>query len=143
MKRLIFFILFICTVFILQGRSMVPILNKSEGLVDYLENELNLEIVRMEYDILKTTKTTSRVLSSGWTYSIVAFGDYRFKDIDISVYKRVNGSWSLVERDQDSSEIALVVITPEYTEEYLIEIKAYSFNDGYEVGHYGLIVAHE
>ena len=143
MKRLLFFVLFLCIVFVLQGRSMSAILNKSEGLVDYLENELDLEIVRMEYDILKTTKTTTRTLSPGWTYRIVAFGDYRFKDIDVSVYRKINGSWTLIERDQDSSEIALVVITPEYAEEYLIEIKAYSFNEGYEVGHYGLIVAHE
>lgn len=143
MKKLFVLLCFFCMAFIMQGRSMYSIMNKSESLVDYLENELNLEIVRMEYDILRTTKTTIRVLSPEWRYQIIAFGDYRFKDIDVLVYRKINGSWTLVEKDQDTSEIALVSISPEYAEEFLIEIKAYSFNDGYDVGHYGLIIAHE
>lgn len=126
-----------------RSASMKPIMEKSEHLVEYLEDENNMEIVRMEYDILSDVKTTTRVLSSGYTYFIVAFGDYRFKDIDVKVYRRSAGGWVEVEKDVDTSATAVVTVTPSYTEEYKIEIKAYSFEPGYDVGHYGLIIAHE
>lgn len=38
---------------------------------------------------------------------------------------------------------AAVSITPEQTCDYLIEISAYSYESGYDVGHYGLIIAHD
>lgn len=126
-----------------SSTSMAPIMSKAEDLVQYLEREADLEIVRMEYDILRNTKTTTRMLSSGWTYTIIAFGDYRFRDIDVRVYKKVYGEWQLVESDNDTNAVAIVNVTPQYDGEYLIEIKAYSFEPGYDVGHYGLIIAHE
>ena len=73
---------------------------------------------------------------------IVAFGDFRFRDIDIKVYRYVNGYWQLIEKDMDAESVAAVSITPSYTEEYKIEISAYSFESDYNVGHYGLIIAH-
>lgn len=118
-------------------------MSRAADIVRYVEDEMDMEVVRMEYDILRTTKTTTRILSSGWTYAIIAFGDYRFKDIDVKVYRNVQGSWQLVDKDNDASAIAIVSITPQYEGEYLIEIAAYSFESGYEVGHYGLIIAHE
>lgn len=123
--------------------TMSPIMSKGEEIVRYIENELNMEVVRMEYDILRTTKTTTRILSQGWTYTIVAFGDFRFRDIDIKVYRNNQGSWQLIDKDSDASAVAAVNITPPYDGEYLIEISAYSFESGYDVGHYGLIIAHE
>lgn len=122
--------------------SMFPIMNKSEGIVKMIENDLNMEIVRIEYDILSTSKSTIRTLTNGWTYMIVAFGDFRFRDIDIKVYRYVNGYWQLIEKDMDAESVAAVSITPSYTEEYKIEISAYSFESDYNVGHYGLIIAH-
>ena len=146
MRKKIILILLVAASNILAGdysTTMSPIMSKGEDLVRYIEDELKMEIVRMEYDILRNTKTTTRVLSQGWTYTIVAFGDFRFKDIDVKVYRNYQGSWELVGKDNDASEIAVVNITPSYNEEYLIEISAYSFKPGYEVGHYGLIIAHE
>lgn len=126
-----------------SSTTMSPIMSRATDIVRYVEDEMNMEVVRMEYDILRTTKTTTRVLSSGWTYMIVAFGDYRFKDIDVKVYRNIQGSWQLVEKDNDASAIAVVSIKPQYEGEYLIEITVFSFEPGYEVGHYGLIIAHE
>lgn len=125
--------------------SMTPIMKDAEKLVTLMEDEHDLEIVRMEYDILRTSKTTTRVLSKDWTYMIVAFGDFRFKDIDVKVYRQSSktGNWILVAHDEDESDTAIVTVTPEYDQEYLIEISAYQFNSGYEVGHYGLIIAHD
>lgn len=123
--------------------SMVPIMRDAEKIVSVLEDQHDMEIVRMEYDILRTTKTTTRTLSKGWTYMIVAFGDFRFKDIDVKLYRRSASGWLLVDKDDDESDTAIVSVTPEYDEDYMIEISAYKFNPGYEVGHYGLVIAHE
>lgn len=126
-----------------SSTTMTPIISRAVDIMKYVENDMNKEIVRMEYDILRTTKTTTRVLSSGWTYLIIAFGDYRFKDIDVKVYRNEQGSWQLVDKDNDANAVAVVSVTPQYEGEYLIEISAYSFEPGYDVGHYGLIIAHE
>lgn len=123
--------------------TMNPVMENAKELVKYIEDDLEMEIVRMEFDILRTTKTTTRILSSGWTYCIIAFGDFRFKDIDVKVYRNVGGNWEIVEKDADASAIAVVTIEPQNEGEYMIEISAYSFESGYDVGHYGLIIAHE
>ena len=146
MRKCILFILLAMTCNMYSGNyttTMSPIMSKGEEIVKYIENELNMEVVRMEYDILRTTKTTTRILSQGWTYAIVAFGDFRFRDIDIKVYRNNQGSWQLIDKDSDANAVAVVNITPPYDGEYLIEISAYSFESGYDVGHYGLIIAHE
>ncbi|MGM9688480.1 MAG: hypothetical protein ACI3YD_05460 [Alloprevotella sp.] len=126
-----------------DDRSMQPILNKGEIIANYVEQELEKEIVRIEYDILSTTKTTTRILAKGWNYSILAFGDERFEDIDVVVYRKSNGAWVEVARDADSEALAMVNVSPSTQGEYKIEIKAYKFKAGYNIGHYGLIIAHE
>ena len=125
-----------------DGTSMFPIIRLTNELVSYIENDMNYEIVRIEFDILSTTKTSIRTLSEGYNYTICAYGDDRFKDIDVKVYVKQNGSWVEVEKDEDVSATAVVSVTPAYTREYKIEIKAYQFDSGYSVGHYGLIICH-
>lgn len=148
MKRfkLLFTLAFLSTLPMVSQNSsttMRSIINKSSEIVTFVENDMNMEIVRLECDILRTTKTTTRILSQGWTYAIIAYGDYRFKDIDLKVYRNVQGSWQLVAKDNDSSATSVVSVEPQTEGEYLIEISAYSFEPGYEAGHYGLIIAHE
>jgi hypothetical protein len=57
--------------------------------LDELENE-GLEIVRMEIDILKPTKTTSQTLHSDCAQRIAVISDYRFANLDIKVYQQVD-----------------------------------------------------
>lgn len=123
--------------------SMAAILTTAGEYTELIEMEYGQEIVRMEFDIIHTTKQSIRTLSNSYEYGIIAFGDYRIKDIDIKVYKYTNGQWTLVEEDQETSSSAAVVVTPYTTSEYMIEISAYEFNSGYDVGHYGLIIFHE
>ena len=125
-----------------KGTSMEPILARAEPLVKKIEDKGN-EIVRMEYDLIFDTKSTSRTLYDGWTYGIVAFGDYRIQDIDIAVYKMTRGEWKLVEKDAENDDEATVVIKPYRNDEYKIDITVYKFNKGYTVGHYGLLIFHE
>jgi len=126
-----------------SGTSMAPIISQSIEIIKYIENDLGQEIVRIEFDILSSTKSTIRTLSSGWTYGIYAFGDYSMADIDVRLYRKSGSSWVLVKSDATSDKTALVTIEPAYTGEYKIEISCYKFNQGYSVGHYGLIVFHE
>ena len=126
-----------------EETTMQPIIEKTQYLVNYLENDKNQEIVRMEMDLLSTSKSTTRMLQKGFTYTIVAYGDYRFEDIDVKVYVRNGSNWTLVDKDTDTDSLAAVSVTPSVNAEYKIEISAYKFAKGYSIGHYGLIICHE
>lgn len=122
--------------------SMKAILSDAGKYSQNIEMEMGQEIVRMEFDILLTTKESYRTLVDKYEYGIYAFGDYRISDIDIKVYKWVNNQWNLIAKDDATTANALVTIKPSYTGEYKIVISAYKFEPGYELGHYGLIVFH-
>lgn len=149
-KRIVVVFLAVLQVFTIQnlyaqddGTTMVPIIEKTQSMVNYVEDELEQEIVRIEMDILQSSKTTYRNLQKGYTYTIIAYGDYRFKDIDVKVYRWNGSEWVVTKSDADSSSVALVMIKPITTSDYKIEVTAYKFNEGYTAGHYGLIVCHE
>jgi hypothetical protein len=123
--------------------SMSPILEEAIPVIETVEGE-DLEIVRMEFDIIgETTKSTYRHLHEGWEYAIISFGDFRVKDIDVKVYKDVDGTWVEITKDEDIDPMAIVTVTPSYTAQYMIEIECYEFEPGYTVAHYGLIICHE
>ena len=125
-----------------KGTSMEPILAAAKPLVEEIEGG-DYEIVRMEYDLIFGEKSTYRILFDGWTYGIAAFGDYRIKDIDLSVYAKSKGRWTLVEEDAENDDVATVSINPRTKEEYKIVISVYKFYKDYSVGHYGLMIFHE
>ncbi|MGD8305578.1 MAG: hypothetical protein PVF17_02905 [Ignavibacteria bacterium] len=125
-----------------KGTSMEPILAAAKPLVEEIEDG-GYEIVRMEYDLVFDEKSTFRKLYDGWTYGIAAFGDYRIKDIDVTVYRESRGRWEMVEEDAENDDVATVSIKPQRDEEYKIVISVYKFNPGYSVGHYGLMIFHE
>lgn len=123
--------------------SMAPILEEAIPVIETVEGE-DLEIVRMEFDIIgESTKSTYRYLHEGWEYAVIVFGDYRVKDMDVKVYKDVDGNWVEITKDEDIDPMAIVTITPSYTAQYMIEIECYEFEPGYSVAHYGLIICHE
>lgn len=125
-----------------KGTSMAPILAEALPIVREVEGK-EFEIVRMEFDLVSETKTTYRSLYQQWSYGVIAFGDYRLEDIDVAVYKDVDGKWFLVEKDTDARSKAAVVIKPSSSGTYRIDVKAYKFKPGYSVGRYGLVVFHE
>ncbi len=125
-----------------DGRTMTPILKTAEPLIENIEGK-GYEIVRMELDILSDLKESYRYLYDGWTYGILAFGDYRIEDIDIEVYKSIDDEWVQVGKDSDASSAALVNITPVTTGLYKIVVRGYKFAEGSTVGHYGLLIFHE
>jgi hypothetical protein len=122
--------------------SMKSILVDGLTYMKKIEMEMGQEIVRMEYDLIQTTKATFRTLSEEYEYGVFAFGDFRIQDIDIKVYKWVNNQWNLIDKDQETQANALVTIKPLVTGEYKFEISAAKFTTGYHIGHYGLMIFH-
>jgi hypothetical protein len=125
-----------------MGTSMKPILTDALSYIQTAEDK-GFEIVRMEFDIISDTKSTYRTLIEGWTYAVIAFGDYRISDIDIAIYKDVDGTWTLIQKDNAEAANASVIIKPSSTGMYKIDILAYKFVPGYSAAHYGLLIIHE
>lgn len=124
-----------------QGTSMMPILMKADPIIKSLEQSKS-EIVRLEFDIVTNHKKLSwRTLHQGVSYEIIAFGDYRVQDLDISIYRYRDNQWKLVEKDRKEDSYAELALTPDQTEEYRIEISVYQFKSGYKAAHYGLLVS--
>lgn len=125
-----------------DGTSMKPILREALIYIQTVE-EKNLKIVRMEFDILNEIKSTFRMLHAELNYGIFAFGDYRILDIDIAVYKNVDGTWVLIKKDTDASSAAAVNIKPSSTDLYRIDIIGYKYEKGFTGGRYCLLIFHD
>lgn len=125
-----------------QSMGSQGILGKLRSIIDFAE-DAGKEVVRVEADLIRTTKECTRRLDPSFTYTVTAVGSNRIEDLDIEVYKKVQGSWTLVERDNDNSNIAIVTINPDVYEDYKVIVKAYKFLSNYEVGHYGLVFVHD
>jgi hypothetical protein len=127
-----------------QTRSMGSdgILGKLETVIDAAE-ERDMEVVRIEADIIRTTKESIRTLDPSYSYTIIAVGSDRIADLDIEVYKMIDGEWTLLKKDTDDQNVAGVEVKPSNYAEYKVVVTAYKFNEGYEVGHYGLVYIHD
>jgi hypothetical protein len=127
-----------------QNRSMGSdgILGRLQTVIDAAE-ERDMEVVRIEADIIRTTKESIRTLDPSYTYTIIAVGSERIADLDIEVYKMIDGDWTLVKKDTDDQNVAGVEIKPSAYAEYKVVIKAYKFVEGQDVGHYGLAYIHD
>jgi hypothetical protein len=55
----------------------------------------------------------------------------------------IDGEWTLLKKDTDDQNVAGVEVKPSTYAEYKVVITAYKFNEGYEVGHYGLVYIHD
>ena len=126
-----------------NGTSMMPIMGDALPVIEYIEDSLKAEIVRIEYDLLFSTKPSYRTLYKGWKYGIFVIGDYRIKKLSISVYKKEAGEWKFISKSSTDKYTALSIIEPkEETEEYAFQVKAEEFEEGYKAGHYAIIVYH-
>ncbi|KPK72756.1 hypothetical protein AMJ87_03855 [candidate division WOR_3 bacterium SM23_60] len=124
--------------------TMKNMLIDMAGYVEYLEDSLDQEIVHLQADII-TDKSMSftRTLHEGWTYGLAAFADWRVVDLDITVYKDVDGQWVQVQQDEQTDNTPSVIIEPSQTGTYLIELSVYEFAEEYTAAHYGMLIYHE
>jgi len=146
-KILIILSLFLLTPIFLHAdmyTTMKEIINTMEGYVIFLEDSLDQEIVHLQADIIGTEGTSfTRTLHEGWTYGVTAFGDWRINDLDITIYKDVDGQWVEIEKDEAVNNHPTISVVPSSTGTYLIELSVYAFNEDYTVAHYGMLVYHE
>ena len=124
--------------------TMKGVLSDMSEYVDFLEDSLDQEVVHIQADIITTKGTTfTRTLHQGWTYGIAAFGDWRIKDLDITVYMDVDGEWIEVMSDDESDNHPFVSVEPTETNTYLIELTVYKWDEEYTAAHYGMLIYHE
>jgi hypothetical protein len=131
-----------------NGTSMMPIMGDALPLIQYIEDTMKVEIVRLEYDLIfkGSSKYTYRFLYKGWPkYGVFAIGDYRIKKININVYVNRNKKWEFVSGTNSDTYVALANVVPKSdvdSEEYAFEIKADEFAEGVKAGHYAILIYH-
>lgn len=124
--------------------TMKGIMDDMTEYVYFLEDSLNQEIVHVQADIITNNGATfSRTLHEGWTYGIAAFGDWRIKDLDITVYEDVSGEWVEVVSDDESDNHPVVTIESDETNKYMIELTVYKWDEDFSAAHYGMLIYHE
>ena len=121
-----------------------PIYKLGAALVDQFDTD-GKEIVRIEYDLVFTSKESFRNLSADWEYSIIGFADGGVKDLDVKVYEYDDllDKWTLVAEDASSESYAMATIKPTKDALYKVDVIVYSFNEGYDVARYGLMYVHD
>ena len=128
-----------------MAADMFDLIKKGQNTISLLEI-LDEEIVRAEYDLIRknSPQTIYRTLSSDYTYTITGFAQAeRVEDLDIVVYKKVNGTWVEEAKDTKADATPVVTIKPSYTREYKIVVKVYSWKSSYDIACYGLIISHD
>jgi len=148
-KRLMFLVIILAMVIpvILHAdkyTSMKAMMVEFEDYVTYLEDTLEQEIVHMQADIItEDGMTFTRNLYEGWSYGVVAFGDWRVIDLDITLYKDVDNQWIKVKSDDSEDSHSFVTVAPSATGVYMIELLVDTFEEDYTAAHYGMIIYHE
>lgn len=84
-------------------------------------------------------KEVSRTtLYEGNTYALIAGGCDEARDVDLEVYDE---NWNLVGKDSDSSDLALVKVTPRWTGTFYTVVRMYDSTPG--GAHYVLVTGHD
>ena len=128
----------------INGVKSYPIYKMGAQLVEKLDNE-GAEIVRIEYDLIFSSKETFRNMTSDWEYTIIGFADDGVKDVDVKLYEydELLEKWKLVAEDKSSEAYAVVNYKPAVTALYKVEVIVYEFHEGYTAARYGLMFVHD
>ena len=128
----------------INGTRSYPIYKMGAQMVEKFDAE-GAEIVRIEYDLIFTSKESFRNLSPEWEYLIIGFADGGVKDLDVKVYEYDDllDKWTLVAEDDATEAFAMVAVTPTRAAMYKVEVIAYEFYEGYSAARYGLMFVHD
>lgn len=126
-----------------NGTSMMPIINTLNDVVKAIE-ENDVEIVHIEFDLLfeDSSKEIYRNLSKDYTYGFLAYGDYRIAKIGIELYKETETGWEYLQSGELNEGTMTLLYEVKETDRYKVVLRALQMNEGYNVGHYGLVVLH-
>jgi len=127
----------------INGTKSYPIYKLGAQLVDTYDNA-GAEIVRIEYDLIFSSKETFRNLTSDWEYSIIGFADEGVKDLDVKLYEYDDllEKWKLVAEDNSTEAYVMVNYKPPVSALYKVEVIVYEFHEGYTAARYGLMFVH-
>lgn len=127
-----------------SAQTMQDLHEKGKDLIDLLVDELDQEVVHVEYDLIfSEPKEVFRTLARGYTYKIIGFTDSRVSDLDLYVYKKQGSNWVEVGKDNKTDTTPIVTISPEISGQYKFVIKVYSYNGDNDRALWGLIISHE
>ena len=151
MKHKIFIIGFFCSLFMsnlnaqcINGVKSYPIYKAGAQLVETLDNQ-GAEIVRIEYDLIFSSKETFRNLTSDWEYTIIGFADNGVKDLDVKLYEYDDllEKWDLVAEDESVEDYAIIKYKPLVAAMHKVEVIVYEYHEGYSAARYGLMFVHD
>lgn len=127
-----------------KGTSMKPIINSLTDVVNAIE-ESDVEIVHIEFDLVfdDSSKEIFRNLSKDYTYGFLAYGDYRIAKIGIDLYMESGSGWEYIKSGELNEGTMTLLYEVKETARYKIVLRALQMNEGYNVGHYGLVVLHD
>jgi len=127
-----------------KGTSMKPIISTLDEVVKAIE-ENDVEIVHIEFDLVfdDSPKEIYRNLTKDYSYGILAFGDYRIAKIGIELYKETDTGWDYIKTGELNEGTMTLLYDVQETARYKIVLRALQMNEGYNVGHYGLVVLHD
>jgi hypothetical protein len=128
----------------INGVKSYPIYKMGAKFVDAFDNE-GAEIVRIEYDLVFSSKETFRNLTSDWEYSIIGFADDGVKELGIKLYEYDDllDRWTLVKEAASEDAYTMVAHRPSQTGMYKVEVIVDEFHPGYTAARYGLMFVHE
>jgi len=127
-----------------NGTSMKPIINTLTDVVTAIEKN-DVEIVHVEFDLVfeDNSKEIYRNLTKDYSYGFLAYGDYRIAKIGIELYKESDTGWDYIKAGELSEGTVTLLYDVTETDRYKIVLRALQMNEGYNVGHYGLVVLHD
>ncbi len=127
-----------------NGTSMMPIINTLNDVVKAIE-ENDVEIVHIEFDLVfeDSSKEIYRNLTKDYSYGFLAYGDYRIAKIGIELYKETDTGWDYIKAGELSEGTVTLLYDVTETDRYKIVLRTLQMNEGYNVGHYGLVVLHD
>ena len=121
---------------------MRPIIFELDTLVNIVENSFKAQIVRMEFDIVKDTAYSVRMLYPGFKYGIFAYGDYRLCKIGVDIMKQNEGKMEYVTSGNFDEKSCTTLGWVEPTEPTLYTFKIYAADrkPDFKGAHYGIII---
>lgn len=125
--------------------TMQDILETVSAKVTELEDQKNMEVVNMTFDLLvnQGKKTVWRYLDPSFDYDVLVLGDRRISKIKVTVNRKDNttGEWKYV--DEYSAEKPQLRLDPADFEQYEFTVSVDEFKTGNSTGHFALILYHQ
>jgi hypothetical protein len=124
--------------------SMKDISETVKEKIKTLEDVEDMEVVNATIDLLvgmQGEKYVYRYLDNNFDYKILVFGDRRIKKMNVTVRKKTDDKWILV--DKASGENAVLDLYPDSRAFYEFTLAISELKDDYTAGHFAILIYHK